>query len=53
MGVPAALAILTVDEAPHQLDRDPKFRRRLIIGIAIWVFLMFLFLAFVIVVDWH
>ncbi|MDP4219056.1 MAG: hypothetical protein Q8916_01595 [Bacteroidota bacterium] len=47
------MAILTVDENPQQIDRNPKFKRRLAIGIAIWVFLMFLFLAFAIAIDWH
>ena len=53
MDIPAALAILTVNEQPQQIDRNPKFRRALGIGIAIWVFLMFLFLAFAIAIDWH
>jgi hypothetical protein len=42
-----------VDEKLQQRDRNPKFRRKLAIGIAIWVFLMFLFLAFAIAIDWH
>lgn len=53
MGIPAALAVLDVDEKPQQIDRNPKFRRWLIIGVALWVFLMFLFLAFAIAIDWH
>jgi hypothetical protein len=53
MDIPAALALLVVDEQPHQSDRNPKFQRRLAIGIAIWVFLMFLFLALAIAIDWH
>ena len=53
MDIPAALAILIVDDEPHQPDRNPTFQRRLAIGIAIWVFLMFLFLAFAIAIDWH
>jgi hypothetical protein len=42
-----------VDEPTQQLDRNPKFRRWLIIGIAIWVFLMFMALALAIAIDWH
>lgn len=53
MDIPAALAVLDVDEKPQQSDRNPKFQRRLAIGIALWVFLMFLFLAFAIAIDWH
>lgn len=53
MGVPAALDILTVNEKPLQIDRNPKFRRWLGIGIAVWVLLMFIFLAFAIAIDWH
>ena len=53
MDLPAALVILTVNEKPQQFDRNPAFKRRLAIGIAIWVFLMFLFLAFAIAIDWH
>jgi hypothetical protein len=33
-------------------NRQRKFRL-VMIGIGIWVFLIFLFLAFVIFVDWH
>jgi hypothetical protein len=42
-----------VDEHLQQIDRNPKFRKWLIIGIAIWVFLMFMALAVVIAIDWH
>ncbi|MEP7235231.1 MAG: hypothetical protein ABI778_08045 [Ignavibacteriota bacterium] len=36
-----------------QTDRNPKYQRRLAIGIVLWVIVMFLFLLFAIVVDWH
>jgi hypothetical protein len=52
MDIPAALAFL-MNATPQQIDRDPKFRKGLIIGIAIWVFLMFMALAAVIAIDWH
>jgi hypothetical protein len=42
----------TIDNQ-QSLDRDPKFRKALIIGIAVWVFLMFMTLAIVIAIDWH
>jgi hypothetical protein len=53
MDIPAALVILTVNEKPQQLDRNRKFQRNLVIGIAIWIFLMFMSLAIAIAVDWH
>jgi len=37
----------------QQIDRNPKFRKGLVIGIAIWVFLMFIALALAIAIDWH
>jgi hypothetical protein len=53
MGIPASLALLTVNEKPQQIDHNSKFLKGLVIGIAIWVFLMFMALAIAIAIDWH